>query len=133
MDDPLRGARIRGLTMRQELLRATGRGLRPSDVAGLLGITTSGVTKKRTRNQILAVDLASGDRLYPQVQFSASGIIEGLDDVLAAFHPETEPWTRLNVLMGPVESHDAGNVFDLLRAGELDEAVNIAATWGSGS
>jgi hypothetical protein len=133
MDDPLRGARIRGLRMRQELLKAAGGGLRPSDVSELLGITTSGVTKKRSRNQILAVDLPGGDWVYPQVQFSTSGIIEGLGDVLAAFHPATEPWTRLNVLMGSVEGYDAANVFELLQAGEVQEAINIAATYGSGS
>lgn len=132
MDDPLRGARIRGLRMRQKLLEAAGGGLRPADVSALLGISTSGVTKRRTRGQILAVDLPGGDWVYPQIQFTGDGVLAGLGEVLDAFHPDTESWTQLNVLMGPVEGRDAANAFELLEVGDVDAAVHIAATYGSG-
>jgi hypothetical protein len=69
-------------------------------VATALGITRQAVDKRRTRRALLAVPTGSGEFLYPACQFTAQGVIPGLEAVLLAFRIQN-PWTQLSFLLAP--------------------------------
>jgi hypothetical protein len=128
--DPLAAARARGVDARENLLRRAGGVLRLGDVARRLGVTPQAVSGRRGRGTILAVPLPSGEMVYPACQFTDEGpTLPGLSRFLAAFGVES-PWTRLAVLLAPAARHGGRSALDLLRAGEVDPACAIAATYG---
>jgi hypothetical protein len=93
VSSPLSDAAVRGIAIKQELLRAGGGGLSSQQVADALGITRQGVDKRRRRRGLLAVPSGSGEYLYPACQFTSDGVIRGLEAMLRAFQVRN-PWTR---------------------------------------
>jgi hypothetical protein len=127
--DPLAAARARGAAARERLLRKAGGVLRVSEAAEMLGVTRTAVSARRTRGTLLAVPLPNGEHVYPACQFTEQGVPSGLGRFLAAFH-EARPWTQLSVLLAPSRRHGGRTALDLLRAGEVEEAVGIARRHG---
>lgn len=127
--DPLAPARIRGIASRERLIERAGGVLRLSEAASRLGITPQAVTGRRTRATILAVPMPNGEWVYPSCQFTADGLVPGLDVFLREFH-DAAPWTRLAVLLAPSDRHDGRTALDLLLAGDAEAARSIAATYG---
>lgn len=127
--DPLAAAKARSVEARRRLLERAGGALRVGEVAELLGVTTQAVQARRSRGTILSLALPRGEHVYPAVQFHEGGLLEGLREVLGAFE-EVDPWTQLAVLLAPSERFGGKSGFDLLRAGEVDGALSIAATYG---
>jgi hypothetical protein len=128
--DPLTAARARGVDAREGLVRRAGGVLRLGEVAERLGVSPQAVSGRRSRGSILAVPLPGGEMVYPACQFSEEGpTVPGLGRFLGAFQ-DAAPWTRLAVLLAPAARHGGRSALDLLRAGEVDAACAIAATYG---
>jgi hypothetical protein len=127
--DPFLEAMARGAAIKRELLAEAGGGLTSSQVAGALGITRQAVDKRRSRRALLAVPDGSGDYVYPACQFTAEGVIDGLDEVLRAFQVQS-PWTQLSVLLASVPALRGKTILEALKAGAVERAVAAAASFG---
>jgi hypothetical protein len=127
--DPLVEAMAQGAAIKRELLTSGGGGLSSSQVASALGITRQAVDKRRGRRALLAVPNGSGEYVYPACQFSADGVIPGIEDVLRAFRIRS-PWTQLSVLLAPAPALAGKTIVEALKSGTVERAVAIAASFG---
>jgi len=127
--DPFMEAMARGAAIKRELLTSGGGGLTSSQVADALGITRQAVDKRRTRHALLAVPNGSGEYVYPACQFTADGVMPGLEDVLRAFQIKN-PWTQLSVLLASAPSLGGKTVLEVLKAGDIDRVVDIVSSFG---
>jgi len=127
--DPLAAARVRGVAARERLIEEAGGMLRISEVAERMGVSRAAIHARRTRGTLLAVSRPNGEEVYPACQFTEEGVPRGLGQFLAAF-TEAGPWTKLSVLLAPSRLHGGRSALDLLRQGEVDAAVGIAARHG---
>lgn len=127
--DPLAAARIRGIAARERLIERAGGLLRLGEAADRLGVRPQAITGRRTRGTILAVPMPNGEWVYPTCQFTDEGVVPGLKEVLHEFQ-DVSPWTQLAVLLAPSARYGGHSMLELLRAGEIDAARSIAATYG---
>ena len=127
--DPLAESLARGAIAKQELLAVAGGGLSAGQVAEVLGISRQAVDKRRKRGTLLAVRTGSGDYLYPVCQLTPDGVMPGFEDLLAAFQVEG-PLTRLSLLLASPPALGGKGVLEGLRAGEVDKAAAVVATFG---
>ena len=127
--DPFVEAMAQGAAIKQELLASGGGGLTSSQVARVLGITRQAVDKRRIRHALLAVPNGSGEYVYPACQFSADGVITGLENVLRAFKIRS-PWTQLSVLLAPAPTLAGKTIVEALKSGALKRAIAVAASFG---
>jgi hypothetical protein len=127
--DPFVEAMARAAAIKQELLTSAGGALTSSQVAGVLGITRQAVDKRRTRRALLAVPNGSGEYLYPACQFTADGVISGLEALLHAFQMQS-PWSQLSVLMAPAPALGGQTIVEALKSGHAEKAIALAASFG---
>ena len=127
--DPFVEAMARAAAVKLELLTSGGGGLTSSQVASALGITRQAVDKRRIRDALLAVPNGSGEYLYPACQFTSTGVIPGLDNVLRAFQIRN-PWTRLSALLAPAPALGGKTILEALKSGAIERAIAIAASFG---
>ncbi len=127
--DPFVEAMALGAAIKQELLTSGGGGLTSSQVASALGITRQAVDKRRIRHALLAVPSGSGEYLYPVCQFTSTGVIPGLEEVLRAFRIRS-PWTQLSALLAPAPALGGRTILEALKSGAIERAIAIAASFG---
>ena len=127
--DPFVEAMARGAAIKQELLTSGGAGLKSSQVSSALGITRQAVDKRRLRRALLALPNGSGEYVYPACQFTADGVIPGLEDVLRAFQIRS-PWTQLSALLAPTPALEGKSIIEALKSGAIERAVAVAASFG---
>ena len=127
--DPFVEAMARGAAIKRELLTRGGGGLTSSQVASALGITRQAVDKRRGRRALLAVPNGSGEYVYPACQFTADGVIPGLEEVLRAFQIQS-PWTQLSVLLAPAPALGGKTILEALKSGVVETPVAIARSFG---
>lgn len=128
--DPLASARLRGLHVKLEVLEKAGGVLQPGEVAGLLRMSRQAVGKRRRSGQLLALSTGKRGFEYPACQFGDGGVVPGLGEVLAAFADEVDPWMQLAFLVAPHGSLDGETPLDLMRRGEIDPVIRLAANVG---
>lgn len=128
-DDPFAAARLRDLELREGLIKAEGGTLSADQVAKRLGITRQAVDKRRRMGRLIAVPIGQHRYAYPVWQFDPSGILPGLEDVLAELSLP-DPWTRLAFFLGENTYLSGARPLDELRKGNVD-AVRRAA-WAMG-
>lgn len=92
-------------------------------------ITRQAVDKRRLRNALLAVPNGSGEYLYPACQFTSTGVIPGLEEVLRAFQIRS-PWTQLSALLAPAPALGGRTILEALKSGAIERAIAIAASFG---
>ena len=127
--DPLAGARLRGMKVKQELLYSDGQPLRSEEVAQLLGISRQAVDKRRNKGQILAVSLGRRGYFYPLWQFRDGAVLTGLDRILTAL-ANFDGWTQLMFMKTGDLRLDDRTPLECLVAGDVDAVVNAAACYG---
>jgi hypothetical protein len=127
--DPFIEAMARGAGIKRDLLASGGGGFTSGQVATALGITRQAVDKRRGRRGLLAVPSGSGEYLYPACQFTRSGVIPSLEDVLRAFRI-LSPWTQLSALLSPSPALGGSTILDALKSGDIERATAIAASFG---
>jgi len=127
--DPFVEAMALGAGIKRGLLTSGGGGLTSSQVASALSITRQAVDKRRIRHALLAVPNGSGEYLYPACQFTSTGVIPGLEEVLRAFQMRS-PWTQLSALLAPAAALEGKTILEGLKSGAIERAVAIAASFG---
>jgi hypothetical protein len=130
--DPLAPARVRALQMRERLIAAEGGALTAEQAASLYGITRQAIDNRRKRGSLLAVQLGRRGYRYPAWQFTETGVLAGLDRVLAALETSS-PWTRIAFMLNANAWLDGRRPLDLLRAGEIDAVIRAADRFGEQS
>lgn len=118
-------------------LQEMGGTLKVNDVADILGITRQGVNARVKKNKLLAFK-QNGDFIYPRFQFTDSGMLPGLEEVMDAFDPTIHPMMILNLLRAPVDVHGDGvrrSPIEILQKGadktEMNVLIRDARLFGS--
>lgn len=95
-----------------------------SGVATILNIPGHLVEERRKAGELIAVETGEGYR-YPACQFTPDGIVTGLSEVLAVM-PIRADWMRLEWLLVPDEALEQLSPLEALRAGRLEDVLDIA-------
>jgi hypothetical protein len=106
---------------RADLLERAGGTYDTKQVAELLDITPEAVRKRVQRGALLAYRTPSGEYRLPRAQFTKSGTIEGLEEVLRAMHVE-EAWMRIQLFLDR-------DVLGALEEGRREDAVRAVAAY----
>ncbi len=80
--DPIIAAKLRGIELRQEMLKKSGGALSSGRVAELLDVSRQAIDKRRAANQLLALTQGKRGYSYPGFQFEEGKALKGLEDVL---------------------------------------------------
>jgi hypothetical protein len=127
--DPLVAARVRGLKMRDEVLRAEGGTWSVDEVARHLGVTRQAVEKRRAAGKLFALPIGQHRYAYPLWQFTDEGVLPRLDEALAAF-VVPGVWTRAAFVLGANALLGGERPLDALRRGDLETFRRAAAAFG---
>lgn len=100
------------------------------EVADLLGISPQGVTKRRTKANLLAF-LDRGDWRYPRWQFTGSALLPGVLDVWKALPGKHDALGLVRWFTLPARALDDATPLERLRAGALAEVADAASYVGS--
>jgi hypothetical protein len=126
---PRAQALLRGKEISENDLKANHGAYTLEDVQTLLGISRQAIDKKVRENALLAVPGPHGRRRYPVVQFSAEGILPGLDEVLNSL-PSANGWFRFNFLVNDDSHLNGRRPIDVLKEGKVDLVVRAARAVG---
>jgi hypothetical protein len=128
-DDPLRDARVRGLHLREQVLKAEGGTWSAEEVGQHLGISRQGVERRRREDRLLALPVGGRAYRYPRWQFDSEGVLPGFPEILAAF-ALPGAWTRAAFFLGTNDLLGGRRPLDVLRQGQVGEVMAAAATYG---
>lgn len=121
-------ALARGRRLKAADLEKAGGGLTVQAVAQLLETTPAEVERLAEQGALLAVPADDG-LLFPAIQFEGHTPVPGLGEWLAAF-PGRNPWVRLNYLVNPDLRLGGRRPIDVLRGGEVGQAIAAARLVG---
>lgn len=127
--EPLAPAFIRGIEAKRKLVEGHGGALSAEQVAGILGVTRQAVDKRRRAGKLLGLTTGRYGYRYPAWQFTDSGVVPGLQDVLAVLAPHDE-WMQAAFLVGENPRLDGRKPIDLLNAGKSDAVLYAAEVYG---
>lgn len=134
--DPLAEAFARGAQAKEALLREAGGAWTADEVARHLHISRQAVNKRRKAGTLLAVE-AGMNFLYPRAQFTETGVLPHLPDVLRAIDTDSG-WMKLQVLLTHTLSTSPDRadappetIFAALRHGRVADALHAAQAWGT--
>jgi hypothetical protein len=113
-----------GEVRKAELIRTAGGLYTLSKVAAILAISEPLVEERRKAGELIAVRLAES-YCYPACQFTPHGIVTGLPRVLAVM-PVRHDWMRLEWLLIPHEALEGLSPLEALKAGRLEDVIDIA-------
>ncbi|WP_195904219.1 antitoxin Xre/MbcA/ParS-like domain-containing protein [Microvirga lotononidis] len=113
-----------GEVRKAELVKLAGGLYMPGYVAAILAIPEQLVEERRKAGELIAVETGEGYR-YPACQFTPDGIVAGLFEVLAVM-PIRHDWMRLEWLLVPDEALEGLSPLEALRAGRLEDLLDIA-------
>jgi hypothetical protein len=128
-DDPLRAARQRGVTARQELLRREGGTWTLKQAAANLGVSAATVETRRRAGKLIGVKSDAAGYVYPAWQFVPSGILAGLEETLAALSVR-DPWMQAAYFLSGDPRLDGARPLDELRQGHIDAVRRAASGYG---
>lgn len=128
-DDPLVAAKLRGLNLRQQMLKKSGGALTSEKVAEVLNISRQAVDKRRASNQLLALTQGRRGYSYPSFQFEGGKTLKGLEDVLGKLSA-LDPWMQLNFFTRPDERLGGSTPIEALGEGKVGEVVSAANGYG---
>ncbi|MCA9523378.1 MAG: hypothetical protein KC609_20530 [Myxococcales bacterium] len=128
-DDPLAGARLRGLRAKTELIEAEGGSLGVDDVAELLRISRQAVDKRRRAGKLLGVQAGRRGYAYPAWQFAANGTLPGLEAVLGELS-EHDAWMKVAFFLSENARLEGRRPLDGLREGETARVRQAARAYG---
>jgi hypothetical protein len=127
--DPLISARIRGLRARERLLAAEGGTYSVLEVADLLGLTRQAVDKRRKAGKLLAVTMGKQWHVFPAWQFVSSGVLPGLEVVLADLEGH-DPWMKIAFLLSSNTMFEGETPLNALRRGDIERVRTAAKLYG---
>src|SRR5271165_294306 len=130
--EPLAPAFIRGIQAQRRLLEEHGGTLSAVESAQILGLSREAVDKRRQANALLALSMGRHGYRYPVWQFTKSGTLPGLKDVLQALAPNDE-WMQIAFFVSKnprLSDRTPIEVLKVLRAGDLKRVVEAAQAYG---
>ncbi len=128
VDDPLRSARARAAKRMSDLLAAEGGPLGVEAVSGQLRITRAAVDKRRRAGALIGIEDGGRAILYPGWQFTETGLLPGLEDVLRALTVR-DPWMRMEFFLSPDPDLD-DTPLNALRRGRHTDVAAAARRYG---
>jgi hypothetical protein len=128
-DDPLADAKLKGLNLRHQMLKASGGALTSGQAAKVLGLSRQAVDKRRSSNQLLALTQGRRGYSYPAFQFEEGRTLNGLEIVLGQLSA-LDPWMQFHFFTSPHERLDGETPIEALKEGKVDEVVMAASTFG---
>lgn len=127
--DPIQGARLRGIAGRERLLNAEGGPLTVSQVEKILEISRQAIHKRCSKGKLIALSTSKRGYLFPQWQFTEKGMLPGLEEVLAALDEE-DPWMQASFMLNPNIWLDSVSPLEMLRKGKIEEVIMAAHASG---
>jgi hypothetical protein len=127
--EPLAPAFIRGIKARDQLLNEHGGTLTAEGVAGVLGISRQAVDKRRSAGNLIGLTTGRHGYRYPAWQFTKSGVIPGLEDVLKALAPH-DSWMQAAFFLGSNPRLEDNSPLEALKAGQLTAVLKAAEAYG---
>jgi hypothetical protein len=128
-EDPIVASKLRGLELRQEMLKKSGGVLSSERVAELLNVSRQAVDKRRAANQLLALTQGRRGYSYPSFQFEDGKTLDGLEEVLNNLIA-LDPWMQLRFFTSPHERLGNKTPIEALRSGRAGEVVRAASGYG---
>lgn len=128
-EDPLEGARLRGLAARERLIKAEGGSLSVSQVEKMLGISRQAIHKRCSKGKLIALSTSKRGYLFPKWQFTEEGILPGLEEVIAELD-EDDPWMQASFMLNPNIWLDGVSPLEMLRQGKIKEVIMAARASG---
>jgi len=123
-------ALLRGIKQAKDDLTKAGGAYSLDEVRSLLGdISRQAVHSKVKDGAVFSVKAPGGRVGFPTVQFTASGPVKGMRELVKAF-PSENPWMLLNFLIHPDDQLGDRRPIDVLKAGDVDVVVRAARTLG---
>ena len=119
----------RGAKLKLELLAMEGGQLTGAAVAARLGISRQGVDKRRRANRLVGLTTGRRGISYPAWQFTETGVLRGLDQVLAELGDDSA-WTHQLFMLRPNTRLDGETPLAVLRLGALDRVLRAAEAYG---
>lgn len=129
-DRQIAAALASGARYKEKLLARAGDAYTAEQLGEVLGISRQAVNEGRKTNLYFGVPSGQTGFAYPKLQVTDTGLLPGLRSFLDAF-TLPDPWMKLAVLIEPSERLGGRSPLEALRAGDVDDAVMVAATYGS--
>jgi hypothetical protein len=127
--EPLAPAFIRGIEARQRLIKEHGGTLAAQQVAQTIGISRQAVEKRRQAGKLVALATGRHGYRYPVWQFSDSGMLPGLEEVLGVLAAHDE-WMQTVFFVSKNPRLGDHTPLELLEAGELTQVLDAAQMYG---
>jgi len=127
--DPLAAARARGEQAKRDLLAVQGEMLSVVEVAARLGCSVSEVEQRHQRGLLIALTDEYGKRGFPAWQFTDSGSLPGLEEVLADMGVDG-PWSRAAFFFSGDIRLDWRTPLEVLLSGDVEAVRRAAAAYG---
>jgi hypothetical protein len=127
--EPLAPAFIRGIEARQRLIEEHGGTLTAEQVAQTIGISRQGVEKRRQAGKLVALTTGRHGYRYPVWQFSDSGTLPGLEEVLGVLAGHDE-WMQTLFFVSKHPRLGDHTPTELLKSGELMRVLDAAQLYG---
>src|SRR5439155_14075465 len=127
--EPLAPAFIRGIEAKRRLIEEHGGTLTAEQVAGLIGVTGQAVEKRRRSGALIAISTGRHGYRYPAWQFSESGTIPGLEEVLRLLTSQDE-WMQIAFFLSKDPRLNGATPLDALKAGNLEQVLSAAQSYG---
>jgi hypothetical protein len=127
-DRQIAAALAAGAQYKEDLLTRSGGAYSAEQLGRLLGISRQAVNDGRKTHLYFAVP-SGQSYAYPKLQLTEGGLLPGLRDFLDAF-TLPDAWMKLSVLVEPSERLGGRSPLEALRAGDVEGAVMVAATYG---
>jgi hypothetical protein len=131
-NDPLAEARLRGLAIREELLQAEGGMLTAEQTAKQLNLTRQAVDKRRQAGRLIAVSTGRRGYLYPSWQFTAQGVLPGLERVLSESSVK-DPWMMMAFFLSGDARLEGRTPLEALRQDAVEAVTRAARGYGEHS
>lgn len=127
--EPLAPAFIRGYEAKRKLIEENGGTLSAEKVGEVLGITRQAVEKRRQVGKLLALAIGRHGYRYPVWQFSESGTLPGLEQVLGVLASHDQ-WMQTAFFVGRNPRLDNRTPKEMLEVGEIERVLNAASVYG---
>ena len=130
-NDPLAKAKLRGLTLKQQLIEAEGGCASSEEIAEMLGISRQAINQRRQRGKLIGLPRGKGKYIYPLWQFTDTGkTLVGLETVLKQLS-EVDPWTQITFFLNPNLRLNNKTPLEVLQMGEIEPVVNSATAFAN--
>jgi hypothetical protein len=126
--DPLAAAKRRGEQAKRDILAAQGPLFDGSVVAARLGVSRDEVESRRAAGSLLALPFDDGTFGFPSWQFTATGLLPGLEDVLRMLSAP-DPWSRVLFFRSADPYLDDQTPLELIERGEIEPVRRLAAAY----